>query len=103
MTRERWLSLDLQEDALPTFEAGGLQTVEAAGNRIVSVPKHGAGHHLLGTAGSREEAVVIATILPGATHETILAVQCLIFALQPVLQVVTLPALQPNFALAGER
>jgi hypothetical protein len=63
MTRERWLSLGLQEDALPTFEAGGLQSVEAAGNRIVGVPKRGAGHHLLGTAGSREEAVVIATIL----------------------------------------
>jgi hypothetical protein len=41
--------------------------------------------------------------VPGATHETILAVQCLIFGLQPVLQIVTLPALQPNFALAGER
>ncbi len=63
MTRERWLSLGLKEDALGMFEAGGLQTVEAAGNRIVGVPKHGAGHHLLGTASSREEAVVIATIL----------------------------------------
>jgi len=63
MTRDRWLSLGLQEDALPVFEAGGLQTVEAAGNRVVGVPRHGAGHHLLGTASSREEAVVIATIL----------------------------------------
>ena len=63
MTRERWLSLGLQEDALVTFEAGGLRTIEAAGNGIVGVPKHGAGHHLLGTASSREEAVVIATIL----------------------------------------
>jgi hypothetical protein len=63
MTRDRWLSLGLQEDALPVFEAGGLQTVEAAGNGVVGVPRHGAGHHLLGTASSREEAVVIATIL----------------------------------------
>ena len=63
MTRDRWLSLGLQEDALPVFEAGGLQTVEAAGNGIVGIPRHGDGHHLLGTASSREEAVVIATIL----------------------------------------
>ncbi len=63
MTRDRWLSLGLQEDALPAFQAGGLRTVEAAGNRIVGVPRHGAGHHLLGTASSREEAVVVATIL----------------------------------------
>ncbi len=63
MTRDRWLSLGLREDALPTFEAGGLQTVEAAGNGVVGVPRHGAGHHLLGTASCREEAVVIATIL----------------------------------------
>jgi hypothetical protein len=63
MTRDRWLSLGLQEDALPVFEAGGLQTVEAAGNGVVGVPRHGTGHHLLGTASSREEAVVIATIL----------------------------------------
>ncbi len=63
MTRERWLSLGLQEDALPAFEKGSLRTIEAADSRIVGVPKHGAGHHLLGTASSREEAVVIATIL----------------------------------------
>ncbi len=63
MTRDRWLSLGLQEDALPAFQAGGLRTVEAADNRIVGVPRHRAGHHLLGTASSREEAVVIATIL----------------------------------------
>ena len=63
MIRERWLSLGLQEDALPTFEAGGLRTIEAAGSGIVGVPKYGAGHHRLGTASSREEAVVIATIL----------------------------------------
>ena len=63
MTRDRWLSLGLQEGALPVFEAGGLQTVEAADLGIVGIPKHGAGHHLLGTASSREEALVIATIL----------------------------------------
>ena len=63
MTRERWLSLGLQGDALPVVEAGGLRTVEAAGNRVIGILKHGAGHHLLGTASSREEAVVIATIL----------------------------------------
>ena len=63
MTRARWLSLGLLEDALPVFQAGGLRTVEAAGSRIVGVPKHGAGHHLLGTASSREEAAVVATIL----------------------------------------
>ena len=63
MTRNRWLSLGLQEDRLPAFGAGGLRTVEAAGSQVVGVPKHGGGHHLLGTAPSREEAVVIATIL----------------------------------------
>jgi len=63
MTREHWLSLGLQEDALSVFEAGGLQIVEAADSRIVGIPRHGAGHHLLGTASSREEAMVIATIL----------------------------------------
>ncbi len=45
------------------FEAGGPQTIEAAGSRIVGIPRHGDGHHLLGTASSREEAVVITTIL----------------------------------------
>ncbi len=63
MTRERWLSLGLQEDALPTFEGGSLRTIEAADSRIVGVPKHGAGHHLLGIAASRDEAVAVAVIL----------------------------------------
>ena len=54
MTRDRWLSLGLQEDALPVFEGGGLQTIEAAGNGIIGIPRGGAGHHLLGTASSRE-------------------------------------------------
>ena len=39
MTRDRWLSL-------------GLKTVEAADSRIVGIPRHGADHHLLGTAAS---------------------------------------------------
>jgi len=63
MARERWLSLGLHEDALPVFEAGSRQTIEAADSRIVGIPRHDAGHHLLGTASSREEAVVIATML----------------------------------------
>ena len=63
MTRERWLNLGLQEDALSVFEAGSLQTIEAAESEVVVVPRHGTVHHLLGTASSREEAVVIATIL----------------------------------------
>lgn len=63
MTRERWLSLGLQEDALPAFETGGLHTIEAAERRIVGIPRHRTGHHLLGTAASHEEAAVIATIL----------------------------------------
>jgi hypothetical protein len=63
MTRDRWLSLGLQEDALLVFEAGGLRTIEAAGSKVVGIFKHGAGHHVLGTALSGEEATVIATIL----------------------------------------
>lgn len=45
------------------FEAGNLHIVEAADSRIVGVPKHHTGHHLLGTASPHEEAGVIATIL----------------------------------------
>jgi len=63
MTKSQWLSLGLLEPARPVFEEGGLRTIEAADNGIVGIPRHGAGHHLLGTATSREEAVVIATIL----------------------------------------
>lgn len=58
-----WLSLGLVEGALPVFEAGGLRTVEAAGSVVVGIPKSADGHHLLGMAPSREEVVVIATIL----------------------------------------
>jgi len=63
MNVEYWLSLGLDRAAREVFEAGHLQTVEAADSRIVGVPKGGDRHHLLGTASSREEAVVIATIL----------------------------------------
>ncbi len=63
MTKAGWLSLGLVEDALPVFEAGGLGTVEAASSVIVGIPKSADGHHLLGTASSYEEAIVIATIL----------------------------------------
>ena len=63
MTRAGWLSLGLLEDALPVFQTGGVRTIEAAGSGVVGIPKHGAGHHLLGTMSSREEAVVVATIL----------------------------------------
>ena len=63
MTRDRWLSLGLQEGALPVFRAGGLQPIEAPGSGVVGIPRHGEGHHLLGTTSSREEAVTIATIL----------------------------------------
>ncbi len=65
MTRARWLSLGLQEhaDALAAFGAGNLQAIEAAGSMVVGTLKRGNGHHLLGTASSREEAAVIATVL----------------------------------------
>lgn len=63
MTRDRWLSLGLQEEALAVFGTGSLQTVEAAGSMVVGIPKGGDGHYLLGTASSHEEAAVIATIL----------------------------------------
>ena len=63
MTREHWLSLGLKEAARPVFEAGTLRTIEAAGTAVVGIPKHGTGHHVLGTATCNEEAVVIATML----------------------------------------
>lgn len=52
MTKAAWLSLGLQEDALPAFEAGGLRTVEAAGSIIVGIRKSTDGYDLLGTAAS---------------------------------------------------
>jgi len=63
MTQPQWLSLGLLGHAKPVFEEGGLRTIEAADNTVVGIPRDGTGHHLLGTAASREEAVVIATIL----------------------------------------
>ena len=55
MTKAGWLSLGLFEDALPVFEAGGLRTLEAAGDLVVGIPKSADGHHLLGMAPSRED------------------------------------------------
>jgi hypothetical protein len=63
MAPDQWLSLGLSRDMQETFEAGGLHTVEAAGVQVVGVPRRGDGHVVLGEASSREEAVVIATIL----------------------------------------
>ena len=63
MTRDRWLSLGLREDMLAVFGAGNLQTIEAAGSKVVGIPKGRDSHHVLGTASSGEEAAVIATIL----------------------------------------
>ncbi len=74
MTRDRWLSLGLQEDALPVFEAGNLQTIEAAGSEVVGIPRHGDGHHLLGTGGgcrNRHHPVLVQPELtrrPGALY-----------------------------------
>ena len=63
MTREHWLSLGLTRTAQPEYEAGTLRTIEAAGSAVIGIPKHGTGHHVLGTASCNEEAVVIATVL----------------------------------------
>ena len=64
MTKSQWLSLGLLlGSARELFEEGGLRTIEAADNTVVGIPRYGAGHHRLGTAGSREEAIVIATML----------------------------------------
>ncbi len=63
MKIEQWLSLGLQPEAWDVYESGRLRTVEASGTSIVGIPRRESGHHLLGEASSREEAVVIATIL----------------------------------------
>jgi len=63
VTREHWLSLGLLENTLPVFEAGGPRTVEAVGSVVIGIPKSADGHHLLGMAPSREEAVVVVTVL----------------------------------------
>ncbi len=63
MTLAQWLSLGLLREAREAFEAGALRTIEAADDRVVGLPRQGGGHQVLGIASSREEAVVIATIL----------------------------------------
>ena len=63
MRREHWLSLGLKRTAQRVFEASTLRTIEAARTAVVGIPKHGTGHHVLGTGSCNEEAVVIATML----------------------------------------
>lgn len=63
MAPDQWLSLGLNEDMRTLFEAGSLRTIEAAGDRVVGIPADDGGHSVLGQASSREEALVIATIL----------------------------------------
>jgi len=55
------LGLDIGEHAF--FQSGGCRTIEAAGQAVVGLPRDGAPHRTFGNASSREEAVVIATIL----------------------------------------
>ena len=63
MQMDQWLSLGLKAEARDVYQAGGLRTIEASGTSVVGIPRGVAGHHVLGEASSREEAVVIATIL----------------------------------------
>lgn len=63
MKIEQWLSLGLQPEARDAYESGRFRTIEASGSSIIGIPRRDSGHHLLGEASSREEAVVIATIL----------------------------------------
>ena len=63
MKIEQWLSLGLKLEARDMYESGRLRTIEAFGTSVVGVPRRAPGHHVLGEASSREEAVVIATIL----------------------------------------
>ena len=63
MKIEQWLSLGLKPEAKDVYESGRLRTIEASGTSVVGIPRGDPGHHLLGEASSREEAVVIATIL----------------------------------------
>lgn len=60
MNVECWLNLGLDR---AVFEASNLQTIEAAGSRIIGVTEGGDDDHLLGTASSRKEGTVITTIL----------------------------------------
>jgi hypothetical protein len=63
MKIEQWLSLGLKPEARDAYESGRFRTIEASGTSIIGVPRRDPGHDLLGEAASREEAVVIATIL----------------------------------------
>ena len=63
MAPEQWLGLGLDEAEHALFEAGGLRTVEAADAAVVGIPRDGGPCRRLADATSREEAVVIATIL----------------------------------------
>ena len=67
MTREHWLSLGLQEDALSAFEGGGLQTIGAADSRIVGIPRHGAGHYEVW--GARERKTYVSPLRPVAAGQ----------------------------------
>ena len=42
VTRDHWLGLGLQEDALPAIQAGKLRLIEATGSQVVGVSGHGA-------------------------------------------------------------
>ena len=53
----------MDPEAHGTFQAGRFRTIEAADAQVVGIPANGSPHMVLGTASSREEAVVIATIL----------------------------------------
>lgn len=63
MSPDQWLSLGLDLGDHALFQSGGFRTIEAAGQSVVGLPQDGSAHRTLGTASSREEAVVIATIL----------------------------------------
>lgn len=63
MAPEQWLSLGLDIGEHALFQSGGFRTVEAAGQTVVGLPRNSGAHRVFGSASSREEAVVIATIL----------------------------------------
>ena len=63
MSPDQWLSLGLDIGDHGLFQSGGFRSVEAAGQTVVGLPQDGGAHRVLGAASSREEAVVIATIL----------------------------------------
>lgn len=63
MDRDKWLSLGLTPEHRELYNSRGFKTVEAADMEVVGIPRKGERHCLLRTTQSREEAVVIATIL----------------------------------------